>query len=246
MLIICRSVRESEGPRFPRHEVVSFHFGLYSLRRAIPDVIPIQLGSHLSSRYHQFGRVRTRSKSEGAAPASGKATTVHFSKAPLPNSEADWQQFQAKVQPFLAKNCFECHGEKVPKTTLDSTYSPMPACSRRAVVRSRTFTRNSPTTRCRRRKSLVPSGQLNMWSAGWITTSTPVCPVPPNPGRVTLRRLNRAEYNNTMRDLLGIELQPGQRLSDRYVRLRLRQQRRCPLHRPDADGKIYRRRESRS
>ncbi len=33
--------------------------------------------------------------------------------------------------------------------------------------------------------------------------------VKPDPGRVTARRLNRAEYNNTMRDLLGIDIKPA-------------------------------------
>ena len=32
---------------------------------------------------------------------------------------------------------------------------------------------------------------------------------PPDPGRVTARRLNREEYNNTIRDLLGVELRPA-------------------------------------
>ncbi|NUM55645.1 MAG: DUF1592 domain-containing protein [Candidatus Hydrogenedentes bacterium] len=31
----------------------------------------------------------------------------------------------------------------------------------------------------------------------------------PDPGRVTVRRLNRAEYNNTVRDLLGVEFRPA-------------------------------------
>src|SRR5262249_19009088 len=30
-----------------------------------------------------------------------------------------------------------------------------------------------------------------------------------DPGRVTIRRLNRAEYNNTIRDLVGIDFQPA-------------------------------------
>ncbi len=30
-----------------------------------------------------------------------------------------------------------------------------------------------------------------------------------DPGRVTIRRLNRAEYNNTIRDLVGISFQPA-------------------------------------
>ena len=33
--------------------------------------------------------------------------------------------------------------------------------------------------------------------------------LPPEPGRVTARRLNRAEYNNTVRDLLGVDLRPA-------------------------------------
>ena len=32
---------------------------------------------------------------------------------------------------------------------------------------------------------------------------------PPDPGRVTARRLNRNEYNNTIRDLLGVEMRPA-------------------------------------
>jgi mono/diheme cytochrome c family protein len=33
--------------------------------------------------------------------------------------------------------------------------------------------------------------------------------IEPDPGRVTARRLNRAEYNNTVRDLLGVDLRPA-------------------------------------
>lgn len=33
--------------------------------------------------------------------------------------------------------------------------------------------------------------------------------VKPDPGRVTARRLNRAEYNNTVRDLLGVDIKPA-------------------------------------
>src|SRR5258708_3164527 len=39
--------------------------------------------------------------------------------------------------------------------------------------------------------------------------STPSGPPPTDPGRVTMHRLNRAEYNNTVRDLLGSSLTPA-------------------------------------
>ena len=32
----------------------------------------------------------------------------------------------------------------------------------------------------------------------------------PDPGRVTIRRLNRAEYNNTIRDLVGVDFKPAE------------------------------------
>lgn len=35
------------------------------------------------------------------------------------------------------------------------------------------------------------------------------CATNPDPGRVTVRRLNRTEYNNTVRDLLGVDLRPA-------------------------------------
>ncbi|HAB14698.1 MAG TPA: hypothetical protein DCE47_23690, partial [Planctomycetaceae bacterium] len=35
------------------------------------------------------------------------------------------------------------------------------------------------------------------------------CDIVRDPGRVTIRRLNRAEYNNTIRDLLGVDFEPA-------------------------------------
>ncbi len=46
------------------------------------------------------------------------------------------------------------------------------------------------------------------------------------PGRVTLRRLNRTEYNNTIRDLVGVDFQPADQFPDRRRRVRVRQHRR--------------------
>lgn len=48
-------------------------------------------------------------------------------------------------------------------------------------------------------------------AAQWITDEIARVDslVEPDPGRVTARRLNRAEYNNTVRDLLGVDLSPA-------------------------------------
>src|SRR5207247_5365691 len=45
----------------------------------------------------------------------------------------------------------------------------------------------------------------------WIQTQVFKCDCRhPDPGRVTLRRLNRVEYNNTIRDLVGVKYQPAE------------------------------------
>ena len=149
-------------------------------------------------------------KSDTTAPSAGKAATVRFSKAPPPNSEADWRQFQANVQPFLAKNCFECHGEKDPENNfrLDVfTNATVLAKSRNSfedVYEKLTHDEMPPKEKPR--PEAVPLQHV----VGWLDNHLYArLPGPPNPGRVTLRRLNRAEYNNTMRDLLGIDLSPA-------------------------------------
>ena len=56
-----------------------------------------------------------------------------------------------------------------------------------------------------------PTKEEKEFLIGWIENSlTKVdCTAPKDPGRVTIRRLNRAEYNNTIRDLCGVDFKPA-------------------------------------
>ena len=74
----------------------------------------------------------------------------------------------------------------------------------------------------RRRRSRSCAGSRRSWRRSEAAR-------PPNPGRVTARRLNRTEYDNTVRDLLGVEPAAGRRLPAGRRRLRLRQHRRRAL-----------------
>ena len=63
--------------------------------------------------------------------------------------------------------------------------------------------------------------------------------VRPSAGRVTARRLNRVEYNNTIRDLLGVAARPADEFPGRRFGVRLRQQRRRAVGLADVDGKVH-------
>ena len=56
----------------------------------------------------------------------------------------------------------------------------------------------------------APSIEARSQAVAWLETelSNIDCSGPTNPGRVTIRRLNRIEYGNTIRDLLGVEFDP--------------------------------------
>ena len=49
--------------------------------------------------------------------------------------------------------------------------------------------------------------QIGRWASAGLATA--LTKFRPSPGRVTLRRVNRAEYNNTIRDLTGVTLRPA-------------------------------------
>ena len=62
--------------------------------------------------------------------------------------------------------------------------------------------------------------------------------VKPDPGRVTARRLNRAEYTNTIRDLLAVDFRADQNFPDRRLGRGLRQHRRRADGLAGADGQV--------
>ena len=70
-----------------------------------------------------------------------------------------------------------------------------------------------------------------------MTAST--TPTEPVAGRVTARRLNRVEYNNTIRDLARCRSASRRRVPGRRLGLRVRQQRRRAVGVSAPDGKVH-------
>ena len=118
-------------------------------------------------------------------------------------------QLNETVLPVLREYCWDCHGDSEAKggVNFDSHTNLM------AVLRDRgTWERVIQTVRSGemppKKKKTQPNTEVRTHLVGWIErTLFPIDPSRPDPGRVTLRRLNRVEYNNTVRDLFGVDLQ---------------------------------------
>jgi hypothetical protein len=118
------------------------------------------------------------------------------------------QTFEQHVQPVLAKHCFACHNSKLALARLDlaAVRSDQDANAHPRVwekVREKVSTRKMP-----------PAGQpalneadlaaITKWIDGFVKPASAA-----EPGRVVARRLNRVEYNNTIRDLLAVPGRPA-------------------------------------
>ncbi|HEV3007352.1 MAG TPA: DUF1592 domain-containing protein [Pirellulales bacterium] len=114
--------------------------------------------------------------------------------------------FRNDVNPILAQFCHECHGEGT--ATADVSFDDFKSDEELLGARERWWKAFKQL-----RAGLMPPRDHERPSAeetrrilDWIKTAVfEIDPRDPDPGQVTIRRLNRAEYRNTIRDLLGVE-----------------------------------------
>lgn len=112
-------------------------------------------------------------------------------------------EYRNIVFPVLSKHCFACHNEKVRTGNLSLEHPDSSAALWEKVL-DKVLTGRMP-----------PPGPPALSKTdraaitGWIEKSLGDRLENADPGRVTSRRLNRAEYNNTVRDLLGVSLRPA-------------------------------------
>ncbi len=119
--------------------------------------------------------------------------------------------FERDVRPFLSKHCTVCHGEQMQmaELRLDSFADEEAALQHPEVWLD--------VLRVTRAGKMPPPGGAQPSAAeleavaGWIEGRREAMArfETARAGRVTARRLNRAEYNNTVRDLLGVDLRPA-------------------------------------
>ncbi len=132
-----------------------------------------------------------------AVPASGAA------KLPLD------QQFQQNVRPFLAKHCTGCHSGATPAAQLDlKAYTALDAVTRDyprwALVMERLEAKDMPP-----KPMAAPPTEASHQVIDFIQAvrTAEIRKSAGDPGMVTARRLNNAEYNYSIRDLTGHDMQ---------------------------------------
>jgi len=119
--------------------------------------------------------------------------------------------FQTAVQPLLKTYCFECHGDGKHKgdIALDRDRDAEAVRADAKVwdtVLDRVHTEDMPPDDA----DYQPSPAERDTITGWIERELyHMDPANPDPGRVTIHRLNRTEYNNTIRDLVGVDFHPA-------------------------------------
>ena len=117
--------------------------------------------------------------------------------------------FEKQVRPILKKHCFKCHGEKKQKGDLrldtlsgDLSKDRVAAEAWHDVRNALNLSEMPP----KKEDPLLPA-ELRIVTS-WITQEIDalVAGQKGTDGRTVLRRLNKTDYQNTMRDLLGIEM----------------------------------------
>jgi hypothetical protein len=122
--------------------------------------------------------------------------------------------FKKDVAPLLARYCTRCHGGSKPRAQLALDAYKEDAQAAQDVEAWEKVGQNL------RAHEMPPPGRTQPKEAevkvllAWVESvsgkNTDHCTGQHDPGRVTLRRLNRSEYNNTIRDLVGLNFQPAE------------------------------------
>ena len=104
------------------------------------------------------------------------------------------------VKPFLAENCYRCHGNKKHEEGSELRVVHVRPVADRATASAGTRSSGSSGQRDAARRGAAAgraaaAGGRDLAGARARRASTAI--TPPDPGRVTARRLNRTEYNNT-------------------------------------------------
>ena len=113
--------------------------------------------------------------------------------------------FHANVQPLLVKYCYDCHGDGAAKgkVAFDGFKSDAELIAQTSLWL--TALKNVRAGLMPPEDEARPTSEEVKSLENWVKYQAfGIDPARPDPGRVTVRRLNRVEYGNTIRELMGI------------------------------------------
>ena len=119
--------------------------------------------------------------------------------------------YEKNIQPLLQEYCFSCHGngKKKGDLSLDVYQDAEAAVADRKTWEKVLQNLGSQTMPPEHKRQPSPAERDAI--IAWVQKEVFKCDCSkPDPGRVTIRRLNRTEYNNTIHDLVGVEFQPAE------------------------------------
>jgi len=119
--------------------------------------------------------------------------------------------FHQTIDPLLTKYCYECHGQgKHEGDVALDTYPDVQAIEKETKVWQAVSHHLRSGQMPPPDADAKPTPAERRLIANWVDEVVyHFDPSHPDPGRVTLRRMNRAEYNNAIRDLVGVDFQPA-------------------------------------
>jgi hypothetical protein len=120
--------------------------------------------------------------------------------------DASVAQFHKDIQPLLEEYCYDCHGDGTTNGNIafDELKSDDQILNHDIWARVLKNTRAGLMPPPKKKARPTPEEQKRLEE--WVKYSAfQIDPYNPDPGRVTVRRLNRVEYRNTIRDLMGVD-----------------------------------------
>ncbi len=119
--------------------------------------------------------------------------------------------YAAEIRPILATHCYSCHGNQKAKAKLNlEAFADETAVLKARKTWKRVYDQIQAREMPPEEKARLPVPDLEKLTS-WLEAllDRPDPGAPRDPGRVVMRRLNRIEYRNTIRDLVGVDFNPN-------------------------------------
>jgi hypothetical protein len=170
-----------------------------------------QLATNMLRIKVRLGRIRRLMRSwpkglSALALAGGCLCVLGIQWAGAVETPRPTSGFNKEIRPLLEKYCWDCHGDGMEKgnVSFDSFKTDAEAVTNRDLW-SRAL-KNTRAGLMPPAKKPRPSTEEQQKLEAWIKYDVfGIDAKNPDPGRVTIRRLNRVEYRNTIRDLMGFD-----------------------------------------